>query len=170
MVRTKQLLMCVLHAPCAMQEGSVDEVSFIAPELGPLAAVLVAPEGGSWVCNEVDVYSSRSNHTDRYAQEASWPVLGRSCCLDPTSCQRRQELPAQMLLGGSSLALAAVFHLLSVAAIAAELSVGASAATHDKEGQCANGRVFTQRGCVFTVPGLFVGSVWVDARESQQHT
>jgi hypothetical protein len=62
--------MCVLHAPCAMQEGSVDEVSFIAPELGPLAAVLVAPEGGSWVCDEVDVYSSRSNHTDRYAQEA----------------------------------------------------------------------------------------------------
>lgn len=48
-----------------MQEGSVDEVSLVAPELGPLAAIMVAPEGGSWVCDEVDVYSSRSNHTDR---------------------------------------------------------------------------------------------------------
>lgn len=49
----------------AMQEGAVDEVSFVAPELGPLAGIMVAPEGGSWVCDEVDVYSSRSNHTDR---------------------------------------------------------------------------------------------------------
>lgn len=48
-----------------VQEGSVDEVSFVAPELGSLAAIMVAPEGGSWVCDEVDVYSSRSNHTDR---------------------------------------------------------------------------------------------------------
>lgn len=48
-----------------MQEGSVDEISFVAPELGPLAGIMVAPEGGSWVCDEVDVYSSRSNHTDR---------------------------------------------------------------------------------------------------------
>lgn len=58
---------CLLRAP-AVQEGSVDEVSFMAPELGPLAAIMVAPEGGSWVCDEVDVYSSRSNHTDRWAQ------------------------------------------------------------------------------------------------------
>lgn len=47
------------------QEGSVDEVCLLAPELGPLAAVLVAPEGGSWVLDEVDVCSSRSNHMDR---------------------------------------------------------------------------------------------------------
>ncbi len=51
-----------------LQEGSVDEVSFMAPELGPLAAIMIAPDGGSWVCDEVDVYSSRSNHTDRWAQ------------------------------------------------------------------------------------------------------
>jgi hypothetical protein len=44
----------------------VDEVSFVAPELGPLAAIMLAPEGGSWKCDEVDVYSSRSNHTDRW--------------------------------------------------------------------------------------------------------
>lgn len=44
----------------------MDEVSFVAPELGPLAAIMLAPEGGSWKCDEVDVYSSRSNHTDRW--------------------------------------------------------------------------------------------------------
>lgn len=81
-------------ASCAVQEGSVDEVSFIAPELGPLAAIMVAPEGGSWVCDEVDVYSSRSNHTDR--------LVGASCCwcataglqpafVQPTACQHSQE-------------------------------------------------------------------------------
>lgn len=47
------------------QEGSVDEVSFMAPELGSLAAILVAPESGSWMCEEVDVFSSRTKHTDR---------------------------------------------------------------------------------------------------------
>jgi hypothetical protein len=50
-----------------LQEGAVDEVSFVAPELGDLAAIMVAPEGGSWVCDEVDVSSSRTSHTDRYA-------------------------------------------------------------------------------------------------------
>lgn len=48
------------------QEGSVDEVSFLAPELGNLAAVLVAPEGGTWALDEVSVCSSRTNHTDRF--------------------------------------------------------------------------------------------------------
>ncbi|KAF6257027.1 hypothetical protein COO60DRAFT_1526268 [Scenedesmus sp. NREL 46B-D3] len=48
------------------QEGSVDEVSFVAPELGDLAAIMVAPEGGSWMCDEVDVSSSRTSHTDRF--------------------------------------------------------------------------------------------------------
>jgi len=48
------------------QEGSVDEVSFLAPELGNLAAIMVAPEGGSWTLDEVSVCSSRTNHTDRF--------------------------------------------------------------------------------------------------------
>ncbi|PRW45591.1 lipase PLAT LH2 family [Chlorella sorokiniana] len=48
------------------QEGAVDEVSFRAPELGPLSALLVGPEGGCWVCEEVDVSSSRTGHTDRF--------------------------------------------------------------------------------------------------------
>lgn len=48
------------------QEGAVDEVSFCAPEMGPLAALLVGPEQGSWVCEEVDVSSSRTGHTDRF--------------------------------------------------------------------------------------------------------
>jgi hypothetical protein len=61
-----------------LQEGSVDEVSFVAPELGPLAAIMVAPEGGSWVCDEVDVYSSRSNHTDRCDEEGSAPACRNS--------------------------------------------------------------------------------------------
>eukprot|EP00878_Enallax_costatus_P020136 GHUV01021268.1.p3 GENE.GHUV01021268.1~~GHUV01021268.1.p3 ORF type:complete len:134 (+),score=37.81 GHUV01021268.1:691-1092(+) len=53
-------------AKLRFQGGSVDEVSFMACELGDLAAVLVAPEGGSWVCDEVDVFSSRTKHMDRF--------------------------------------------------------------------------------------------------------
>lgn len=53
-------------SPCpSQQEGAVDEVSFRAPELGPLSALLVGPEAGCWVCEEVDVSSSRTGHTDR---------------------------------------------------------------------------------------------------------
>lgn len=48
------------------QEGSRDEVSILAPELGPLAAVMVSPEGGSWALEEVNVSSSRTNHIDRF--------------------------------------------------------------------------------------------------------
>ncbi|KAI8473164.1 MAG: hypothetical protein J3K34DRAFT_519180 [Monoraphidium minutum] len=48
------------------QEGARDEVSILAPELGPLAAVMVAPEGGSWALDEVNVSSSRTNHIDRF--------------------------------------------------------------------------------------------------------
>lgn len=44
----------------------MDEVSFRAPELGPLTALLVGPEAGRWVCEEVDVSSSRTGHTDRW--------------------------------------------------------------------------------------------------------
>lgn len=45
----------------------MDEVSFLAPELGPLTALIVGPEQGRWVCDEVDVSSSRTGHTDRWA-------------------------------------------------------------------------------------------------------
>jgi hypothetical protein len=45
------------------------QVSILAPELGPLAAVMVAPEGGSWTLEEVNVSSSRTNHIDRRARE-----------------------------------------------------------------------------------------------------
>lgn len=48
------------------EEGSIDEVSFAAPEVGPLAGILIGPEQGSWYCDEVDVSSSRSGHTDRF--------------------------------------------------------------------------------------------------------
>lgn len=48
------------------QEGSVDEVCFLAPELGALAGILVAPEGGSWVLDEINVNSSRSKAMDRF--------------------------------------------------------------------------------------------------------
>lgn len=48
------------------QEGSVDEVSFLGPEVGPLAAVIVAPEAGTWRCDELDVSSSRSGNTARF--------------------------------------------------------------------------------------------------------
>jgi hypothetical protein len=65
------------HPPCCpppphppLQEGAVDEVSFCAPELGPLAALLVGPEAGRWVCEEVDVSSSRTGHTDRWVGRA----------------------------------------------------------------------------------------------------
>lgn len=49
-------------------EGSVDEVSFLAPELGPLQNVMVGPEQGRWFCDEIDVYSSRTGHTDRWGR------------------------------------------------------------------------------------------------------
>jgi hypothetical protein len=46
----------------------VDEVCFLGPELGPLAAMLVSPEGGTWSLDEVTVASSRTNHTDRWGR------------------------------------------------------------------------------------------------------
>ena len=47
-------------------EGQVDEVSFLAPELGPLVGVLVGVEQGTWLLDEVTISSSRSAHIDRY--------------------------------------------------------------------------------------------------------
>ncbi len=60
------------------QEGSVDEVSFLAPELGPLAAILVAPESGTWSLDEVHVCSSRTNHMDRWGSYACGSCTGCS--------------------------------------------------------------------------------------------
>ena len=48
------------------QEGSIDEISFLGPEVGPLSAVIVAPECGTWRCDELDVSSSRSGATSRF--------------------------------------------------------------------------------------------------------
>ncbi|GLC44248.1 hypothetical protein PLESTB_000756800 [Pleodorina starrii] len=48
------------------QEGSIDEVSILVPELGPLAGVLVGVEAGTWYLDEMDVSSSRTHHLDRF--------------------------------------------------------------------------------------------------------
>ena len=53
------------------QEGMVDEVSFLAPEMGPLAGVLVGVECGTWMMEGVTVSSSRTTHIDRCA----WALL-----------------------------------------------------------------------------------------------
>ena len=56
----------------------MDEVSFASPELGPLAALLVGPEAGRWLCDEVDVSSSRTGHTDRCGGAAA-SVAAAAC-------------------------------------------------------------------------------------------
>lgn len=48
------------------QEGSVDEFVFVAPELGPLAGVLLGPEAGEWYCDEANVASSRAHRAQRF--------------------------------------------------------------------------------------------------------
>mmetsp|Transcript_41844 Transcript_41844/g.99258 ORF Transcript_41844/g.99258 Transcript_41844/m.99258 type:complete len:392 (-) Transcript_41844:120-1295(-) len=48
------------------REGSVDEESFMAPELGPLSAVIIGPEDGAWRLHEVNISSSRTGHSDRF--------------------------------------------------------------------------------------------------------
>ena len=47
------------------QEGMVDEISFLAPEMGPLAGVLVGVERGTWMMEGATVSSSRTAHVDR---------------------------------------------------------------------------------------------------------
>lgn len=47
------------------KQGSVDEISFLGAELGPLASLLVGPEHGSWFVEEITVLSSRTTHQDR---------------------------------------------------------------------------------------------------------
>lgn len=48
------------------QEGNVDEFVFVAPELGPLAGVLLGPEAGTWYCDEVNIASSRAHRSQRF--------------------------------------------------------------------------------------------------------
>ncbi|KAG2488505.1 hypothetical protein HYH03_013008 [Edaphochlamys debaryana] len=48
------------------QEGNVDEICILLPELGPLSGVLVGVEGGTWYLDEMDVSSSRTGHMDRF--------------------------------------------------------------------------------------------------------
>ena len=47
------------------QEASIDEVSFLGPELGPLSGMLIGPEQGSWQVQEVTITSSRTGQIDR---------------------------------------------------------------------------------------------------------
>ncbi len=54
------------------------QVSFLAPDLGPLAALMVAPESGCWALDEVHVSSSRTNHMDRWEAGAGH-VCGLRC-------------------------------------------------------------------------------------------
>lgn len=74
------LLLLLLPGLRVVQEGAVDEVSFSAPELGPLAALIVGPEQGRWLCEEVDVSSSRTGHTDRHAPAPASPAPARCWC------------------------------------------------------------------------------------------
>ena len=48
------------------QRGSINEISFLGPELGPLAGLMIGPEQGAWQPAEVTVASSRTKHTDRW--------------------------------------------------------------------------------------------------------
>ncbi|GAX81864.1 hypothetical protein CEUSTIGMA_g9292.t1 [Chlamydomonas eustigma] len=48
------------------QEASVDEISFSAPDVGPLAGVLVGIETGTWVPQEINVHSSCTGIIDRF--------------------------------------------------------------------------------------------------------
>jgi len=47
-------------------QGHVDEVVFLAEELGPLAGVLIGIEQGTWVLDELTISSSRTHHVDRF--------------------------------------------------------------------------------------------------------
>lgn len=57
---------CTHPALTHPQEGNVDEFVFVAPELGPLAGVLIGPQGGTWYCDEVNVASSRAHRSQRF--------------------------------------------------------------------------------------------------------
>jgi hypothetical protein len=74
-------------------EGGVDEVCFLGPELGSLRALLVGPEAGRWYCDEIDVYSSRSGHTDRrvLAWFGGWGWGVSRGCSSKAVASRQQE-------------------------------------------------------------------------------
>ncbi|KAA6419959.1 MAG: hypothetical protein FRX49_10149 [Trebouxia sp. A1-2] len=48
------------------QTGSIDEVCFLGPELGPLAGLMIGPEQGGWQVDEITVVSSRTGNVDRF--------------------------------------------------------------------------------------------------------
>ena len=62
----KRIDLCDIRLTRRFREGSVDEISFLGPEVGRLSAVIVAPEQGTWRCDELDVSSSRSSNTTRF--------------------------------------------------------------------------------------------------------
>lgn len=72
------------------QRGALDEVSFAGPELGRLAAVLVAPSSGTWELDELIVSSSRCHSSQRFVCRQ---FLGEG---------RKAEAPAVQLLPVSS--------------------------------------------------------------------
>jgi hypothetical protein len=48
------------------QRGSVDEISFVGPNLGSLDALVIGPEMGKWQLDEVIVSNSREALTQRF--------------------------------------------------------------------------------------------------------
>jgi hypothetical protein len=64
------------------QRGSVDEVSFAGPNLGPLAAVMLGPEEGGWQMEEVVISNSREAVTQRFVgAEAMGSGAGQGAAL-----------------------------------------------------------------------------------------
>lgn len=48
------------------QKGSVDEVSVLGPDIGPLTALLIGPESGTWNLEDVTISSSRTQNTLKF--------------------------------------------------------------------------------------------------------
>jgi len=63
---TTQAAKSGLQAELRFQPGSVDEVSVLGPEMGPLAGLLAGPESDSWQPDEIIIKSSRTGHVDRF--------------------------------------------------------------------------------------------------------
>lgn len=58
------------------QRGSLDEVSFAGPNLGPLEALVIGPESGSWQMDEVIISNSRETLTQRFVCRTADPSNG----------------------------------------------------------------------------------------------
>ena len=58
--------------------GTTTEVSFVAPNLGPLSAVIVGPQSGTWGCSEVVVSSSADNGamSSKFVSKEQSRILG----------------------------------------------------------------------------------------------